>query len=802
MQVASDQKSQPEIVEAAIQNKRRPVLGILEEFDPLQAVRAIWQRKGLVAGCAFMAALIAATVLFLIPPLYSATGYVQINPRQARVVDFEAVLSGLPADTATMETEIQVIRSRDIAQRAVKRLRLHLSPEFNPALESPNMVLVKTFAFFGLGGPEEEPNAIDPAVGESADTASAETMPPAPEGDGADAEAGSVGGFLSSLLMGGAQGAPRARAPEDIAKGELERIVSRFLSRLTVAPQGRSRVIRISFESENPQLAAEAVNTVADLYIVSQLEAKFQAAKRASAWLSERILDLRKEVDSAERKVEAFRAASGLIQGGRDATLTAEQVTELNAQYVLERTRLAEAEARLRQVRTAANSENGLETVSEVLSSPVIRDLRQEEGRAGRLVAELSEEYGERHPRLINARAELRDIRNKIDIEVRKIIQGLENEVGIARARTASLRGALANMREEVAELNTAEVQLRSLERDAEASRNLLETLLARSKETSSQEAFQQPDASVISPATPPKGESSPNKILILGLAVVAGSLLGAVLAVLFEQLDLGFRSSDEVERALGMSGLGLIPKLHGVTGLTKSPPDMIIEKPRSSYAEAVRSLHTNLMLADITARPKIVLLASALPNEGKTSLALSLARLMASYGQKVLVIDCDLRKPSIHSGLALKESIGLCDCLEGRAALEDVIIKDPKSSAQVIQAGTKPANPPDLLDSIALQKLLNRLSSKYDLVIIDSAPVLAVSDTLFLSRLADKTIMVVRWASTRRKDVALAVKRLRDAHCDVAGAALSMVDAKKHARYGSPDSGVFHYELKKYYAS
>jgi len=743
------------------------------QIDPIEFARMLWRRKWTMLCAGFAVMLLAVLIIGSLTPRYTATAFVEINPRQTRVVDFEAVLSGLPADTTTMETEIQILRSRKLAAKTVAKLGLERTPEFNPSLRADG----------GIAGLLEDLIRRNMLDGANA-------------GDDAGGKS-----FLEMALSLVRPEKPPVVATEAAVRKEREKVINIFLENLTVRPEGRSRVIAISIDSENPAIAAAAANTLADFYIVAQLEAKFEATKRASAWLNERVFELREEVKRAEQQVEAYRGRSGLIQGGTNATLASEQVSDLNRQYVTEGTRLAEAEARLRQVERLLGKPGGIESMAEVLDSQVIRDLRRQETEVERRVAELSTEFGEKHPRMINARAELRDLRTKVQLEVDKIVEGLRNEVAVARARTSTVSASLESMKKEVSRLNTSEVQLRALEREAAASRALLEQLLTRSKETSSQEDFQQADASIVSEAAAPALPSFPKKTLLLLVSFVFASVASVVVAVVLEFLDLGFRSMDQIERQLGVAPLGLVPALKGIRSIGKNPQDYILEHPTSAFGESIRSMHTNLLLSDLVKRPKVILLTSALPNEGKTSMAVSLGRLQAQVGQKVVVVDCDVRRPSIHKALNMEPGPGLVQCLLGEANIDEAVQQDPESGLFVLQAGGTPPNPPDLFDSIPMQKLLTTLARKYDLVILDSAPLLAVSDTLFLARLVDKTVLIVRWVRTRRETVKLALSKLFDAKTDVAGVILSMVDVKGHAQYGFSDSGSYHGTLSKYYS-
>lgn len=728
-----------------------------DDIDLRELLRKIWRRRGIILGTIVVITVLAALVIFQLTPRYTASTLVMIGARENQVVDVEAVLSGLTADDKTIQSEIQVIQSRELAEKVVRKLRLDRQPEFNPALRPPS-----TWAAL-----------LDPKTYLPDDW---------------------IPVFYGAAVV-------QTQTEEELVEREFARVVTSFLGGLQVGTEGRSRVIRISYESENRQRAAQIADTVADFYIVAQLDAKFEATQRANEWLNNRLTELRSQVQIAEQAVEAFRKDSGLLRG-KETTLAAQEVSELSTQLVIERTKRAEAVARLQQVEGLVSSPNGIETATEVLESPLIQNLRQQEATVERRAAELESEFGPRHPRMITVKAEMADLQVKIRSEVNRIIDGLRNEVAVARARVSALSGSLNELKRQMGDLNEADVQLRALEREADANRSLFETFLSRSKETDSQDGFQQADASIISRATIPDGPSFPRKKMLLAFAIGIASMTGIVLAFLVEKLDHGFRSMEQVESLMGAAPLGLVPALKGVGSIGKTPPSYILEKPASAYAEAVRSLHTNLLLSDVDKTPKVILLTSSLPREGKTSVAVSLANLMASVGKKVLVIDCDLRRPSAQKHFDCKSRPGLVECLLGQVTLEEAIVEHPVSGAELLPAGSPAPNPPDLLGSRQMKMLLESLAEAYDLVVIDSAPVMAVSDTRILARFVDKTVFLVRWADTRRETAIAGLRQVTEAGADVAGVLLSMVDVKQHASYGYSDSGYYYGRVKKYYTS
>jgi polysaccharide biosynthesis transport protein len=725
------------------------------EVELGEVLRKLWRRKRMIAGVTVALTVIAALVIHQITSLYTAESMVMINDREAQVVDVEAVVSGLSGDAETIESEIEVIRSRGIAERIADELRLQDDPEFNAALRPQNAVKA----------------LLDPR------------------------------GWVPADWLGiiGAEGPGGGLSPEEEVEWQRARIVDTFLSKLEVSPVGRSRVIRIAFTSRNPRVAARIANLLADFYIVSQLEAKFDATRRANEWLSGRVAELREAVHRAERAVEEFRQQSGLIEG-KDATLKTLEISELNTQLVVERTKRAEAEARLGQVERLLNGPGGSQAVSKVLQSSLIQSLREQQAEVEGQAAELTHEYGAMHPQMINIRAEAVDLRQKIADEVDRIVQGLRNDVSVARAREDTLAAALDRLREEVGQANTDEVALHALEREAEASRILLETFLARSKETGSQQDFQQADATLISPAAVPERPSYPRRKLLLMAAVGGAGFLGLMLALGVEMLDHGFRSMEQIERQLGVRPLCLVPAIKGPAKLRRSPDRHILENPASAYAEAIRSLYTGLLLSGGDKPPKTILVASALPKEGKTSIALSLAHMLASAGHSVVLVDCDLRRPTAHRAFGVHSQPGLVELLLGRTTLNEVLTTDPRSGARLVPAGEPMLNPAELLGSPEMKRFLAWLAERYDLVILDSPPVLAVSDARVLARMVDGILFLVRWVDTRRERVIAGWRQLVEGDSKVAGVALTLVDVRRHAKYGYSDSGSYYGHLRKYY--
>lgn len=730
------------------------------DLDLREIARKIWRRKGTLIGVTLIGTITAALILTQLSPKYTATATVMVDPRENKVLNVEAVLSGLPADQQTIESEIEVLMSRRLAERVIQKLGLYRTQAYNARLRP-------------VTGMQKFKRSLSPKA--------------------------LIPDSVLELLNLDSRG--DGLTEEQLLEKERIAIIDEYLNTLSVKRVGRSRVIAISITLGSPAVAASVANTVSDLYIVEQLEAKFDATRRATEWLNQRLAGLRAAVQKSEQAVEVYRRTSGLVAGKGD-TFASQRATELNSQLILSRSQRAEAQARLNQVQGLLANSSSVESVAEVLSSRLIQDLRSQEAEIQRKAAELSQEFGEKHPRMINIRAEVVDLRNKIAGEVNKIVQGLRNEVAVARARENEMVSNMRSLESRVAGLNQRQVQLRALEREANANRALYETFLNRFKETNEQQEFQRPDARIISSADTPNDPSAPKKMLLLIIAFVLSSGAGFALVFVLESLDKGFRSMDDIEAGTGVPAVGLVPAITGLSSLGKEPQAMILEKPNSAFAESVRALHASILLSNVDSPPKTVLFTSSLPSEGKTSLSLSLTRLVARTGSKrVVVIDCDLRRPLVHRHLGMDIGPGLVQLLAEEASLEDVLRRDEPSGAYVLTAGGTPTNPTDIITSDHFAQLLNSLKNTFDLIVIDSSPVLAVSDSRILSRMADKTIFVVRWAETRREVVRLGLKQILEAGGDLAGVVLSMVNVKKHSRYGYGDSGYYYGRYRKYYS-
>lgn len=728
------------------------------ELDLMALYRTLRKRLGVIMGVTFGLTALVMVVVLQQTPLYTAESQILLDRQKMQVTDMQAVMSGLAPDSATVDSEVEILRSRTLAARVIERLNLTQDPEFNGALREPSLL-----------------RWLDPRVW--------------------------IGAALSLI-----EAEPAPRDADMQARAELNRVIGGVLGRLTVTRQRTTYVINVGFVSEDPAKAARIANTVAELYILDQLEAKFDATRQANDWLSRRLTELRQQVQDSERAVEIYRTEEGLESSATGVTVSEQQLSELNAQLILARTSLAEAQAKYSRAQQIRRTGGTIESMADVVQSATISQLRQKQAELARELANLASKYGPRHPEIVNAEAQRRDIERQIGSEINRIVGSLENNVSVAQTRVASLEESLREVRGETGTGNQAMVQLRELEREAAANRAVYESFLNRFKETSQQQDFQTPDARVISTATPPVGPSHPRKALSLALALVLSGMLGVGLAFLLEHLDNGLQTGRDVEQALGLPHLVSLPATpaeKGADGKVLSPQDYLLVKPLSAFSESLRSLRSALQLSNVDNPPTVILFTSALPNEGKTTTSAGFARAAAASGLKVALIDCDLRHPSVHKAFGLKRpEAGLVELLAERLELSQVLVKDPKSELDILPIATGTANPPDVLGSTQMRLLLERLRKDYDLVVLDSAPVLPVSDSRVLSRIADETVFVVRWNETPKDAAQAAIRELRLYDANIAGVVLAVVDTAAQAKYGYGDGGYYYGKYSRYYVN
>lgn len=727
--------------------------------DLLDTIRRIWRHRYLVL--AFIAAFIvlAALVLSRLPSLYVGEAQVQIGVPGTPVLSTDLRVGGGDADTEKVENERIAMQSRDLARSVIERLSLDKSPEFAvlPKKTSWWQRLVHFGGLLNAAPTAPATTAAQPTAPDSTDAATT------PNPDDAAAIAASAVPVI----------------PPD--NPTTDRVVDKLLSRMTVTVEGRSHVLTIDAESVNAALAAKIANTFATTYLSEQRSSKIKSSDRVMQYLKARIAQLRQAVETSQQAAADYRRQNGLYEGMTNANVTTQQLTEINTQLVQAQTEKATADA---QVHEAIALQHGVvddASVPAVLDSSLIQTLKAQQAQAAQTLAQVSANYGPRYPAVIQARNQVADINHKINIETGRAIEGLKRTARAADARYAALTKNFHSTETQMGGVNEKAIHLEALERDATVNQNLLEAMLARAKETIGREEIETPDAKLISAAAPPAAPTYPPKTLILLLSACAGLLIGSLAALLRESADHTFRRSDEIEQATGLPVIAMVPDLKRMT----QPALHVLRKPVSAFSESLRKIYVGLQLSEAAQAPKTVMIASATPGEGKSVIVASLARLLARNGKRVLVIDCDWRAPTIHRIFQRSDKNGLAALLADEGTpLNDVIYNDPLSGLDLIVSGGWTPHATHLLTSQRMRGALQTFAKNYDLVILDTAPVLVAAEVLQLARMVDKVLYTVRWGHTRREVALDGLKQLLEAGADVPGLVVSRVDAKRYREF------------------
>lgn len=723
------------------------------DIDVRGLLLMLWRRKMIVISVMLIGLSFATIITTFVQSLYTAKSLVLIEAytQSDTNKEFQALINSQRFDTALILSEIEVIKSRNMARKVVERLNLMTDAEFNPRFRY--------------------------------------------DGDDAGGQKASSGFKKLSVYDSKSE-----EFPAEITEREIGGVISRFLSRVDVRAVSGSYAIQIGFTSENPSKAALVANTIADVYIEQRLDAKFKATRKLTEWLDRRLSGLRDQVRQSEQAVADYKQKFNITEGAR-TVMSAEQLSQLNSQLVVATAKLAETRARLSQVENVAKNARNIDSISEVVKSPLIQQFkRQEVSLEGRL-SDLSTRYGPKHPDIVKLKSELKDLRSTIRSEMRKVADTIENEVKFSEARVQALEEGLSESQGRRHEDNDAMIKLRELEREAQSNQLIFDTFLETYKRADEQEELQEPEARVISYAIAPRTASYPNKLLLLSLSAAISLFIGLAIAILMEKLDNSFRSANQLEKSLSYPCFALIPSVENKS--QQELTEYIVSKPSSTLAESVRTLRTvlNLRGRKDGTKPRVVTITSSFPGEGKTTLSVWLGRLAAKSNEKVIIIDADLRRPNIHRSTGRSNDVTLVDYLTGQKELDQVIQKDDASGVHMIYGRSVPNSALDLVSSDKMHKLVSSLAQVYDLVIIDSPACLAVSDSRVLANMSDQTIYAVAWDRTPREVVMSGVKQFSDMDYEDLAFVLTNVDVKRHVRYGYGDTVYYYGRYKEYYA-
>lgn len=724
-----------------------------------RVIRAIRRRLSLLIAVFLLTFAAVAVYAYQLKPRYTATASVIVATPKQKVIDIGAVLQGLPADAAGVDTEAEVLKSRSLIAKVVDRLDLVHNPDFNYSLRPPtamqkNIAQIKTF----IKSLAPHKRAVAP--------------PPPP-------------------------------SPADVAANEkalMNGMIDGVLGSILINRHGPTYIIEISATNGNPKMAADLANTIANVYLTNQLDTKFDATRRAKDWLDGRVTAMRQQVSDAESRLEARRAQLGALAAG-GTTLLEQGIRDLNSQLSVAQGEYGAERAKLDNLNTQLRLGKGVDAIPEALASGAIMALRGQQSDIARKKADLQARYFDTHPDVVAAIAQEEDIKRRIDAELRRLVASLEQNVVVSRAKVEALQSHLNGAKSELASSNRGSVELNDLQRDADASSQLYKEFLDRFKQTNELEGITEADALINSEAPVPRYPSYPKTSLNLALGIALGLALAAFVGLIVELMDNHLSSAEEVEQVAGAPFLGQIPLLPAAGNFTKArvkPAEYLIEKPHSGFAEAFRNLRASIMFADIDKAAKTVAVVSSLPDEGKTSMTYCLGRMAAMSGTKTIVIDGDVRRRQLTEISGVKAESGLLEYLFGETRLADAIAIDEKTGLHILPLTDRKHTPRDVFGSRAFDALLNMLQQTYDLIIIDTGPILLLAETRVVTRKVDQVVVCARWRKTNRGTLRETMKILRDFNANVAGVVLTFVDLRKRSQYAYSASSYKTYS--KYY--
>jgi polysaccharide biosynthesis transport protein len=732
---------------------------VLEEeprgFD-VDALIAVTRRQWrAVAICIAAFVVLGIAYVLTAVPMYTASTSVLIDRGNSQVVQQLAAIGSPMDDEASVLSQVELLRSETIGLTAIDKLKLQDNPEF-----------------MGSGG-----NFISAGIS-------------------------FVRSLVGSLFSDG-QGSLL-----DPAEAKRRKALAILLDSMQVGRVGRSYVLQVDITTTSPRLAAEVAGAVADAYLTDKLDAKYDATRRAGTWLQERIDELRQQSLESDLAVQKFRAANGLVVAN-DILVSDQQLTELNSALIVARADTARAQAKFDRIQSILASGQTDAIVTDALESSVINTLREKFLDASKRESEISQRLGQEHIQAVRLRQEMAEYNRLMFDELRRIAESYQSELQVAQSRERQITQGVESATNISVTASETQVQLRELERSAETYRNLYQTFLQRYQEAVQQQSFPVTEARVISRAVPPSAPSQPRSILVLAGCVVLGGIVGGGVAAFREFRDRFFRTGEQVRDVLSLEYLGSVPLVEASKAKPAVPAQPVkgetfkrnhvssfaIDHPLSSFAEALRSARIAADLS-ISKPQKIIGIVSALPGEGKSTIAVNLAQTLAKSA-KTLLIDADLRNPGATRALGQHADEGLLEVLLENRSPASVLLHDRASGLKFLPAVVKRRVPhsSELLASQQMARLLGQASGEFDYVILDLPPLGPVVDARAIASRVDGFVMVVEWGGPSRK----VVKDTLDGDPQVAGRCLGVilnkVDSSKMKLYRE-------YGSSEYYAS
>jgi capsular exopolysaccharide synthesis family protein len=713
-----------------------------DTLDLVEYWRAISKRRWSILGLTLVVSILALLIVNNMRPMFRGVTTILIEQSKAKVVSIEEIYSQGMVAREYYQTQVEILKSEELARKVVKRLNLASHPDFDIRQTPPSFV---------------------------------------------------------NRILGTAVADPSQISEEEAFKVAL----ARFRRGLQIGLVRNSQLVQISFAAFDRELAARVPNTMAETYIESDLEARMAMTQKAAEWLRERMGELRSKVDSSEKALQDYRDRERIVDAkGIALSGAGRQLEELTKSVVEARQKRAEAEAAFALVQQikAGRSQASYDSVPAVLRSPIVQQMKFAEGDAERRLSDASKRYGPEHPKMIQAKAELDAAKENTRRQVEIVVAGLAKELEQARANESAVERALYQSKSDIQGINRKEFQLGILEREVQQNRNLYDMFVNRLKETNATGDLQSTIARVIDPATIPSVAFAPDKKQIVTISAVVTLILAALMALLLDRLTNALNSTSDVEGRLGVPALGVLQKIKGFTKKGFISELAFFNDTQSTFAEAVRTVRTSVLMSSLDEPHKVVVITSSVPEEGKTTLSFNLACALGQV-KKVLLVDADLRRPKIGKLVGRDSKMpGLADLVAGHAQVSQCVFFDERAGIHILPAGTVPPNPLELLSSKRFEDVVLKLKEAFDIVLVDSAPLQLVSDAQVLSQFASSLIYVVKADATPYQVAQNGLKKLRRVNAPILGVVLNQLDLEKAEKYYGEYSGYKSYRgYKKY---
>ena len=778
---------------------------LIGEFDLQSYLRLLRKFKWPIA--LFTAAVTAIAIYYVstATPIYNATSTLLIEDQGGDPIPIGELIGVDTKSQDYYQTQYELLRSRGLALRVINHMNLWNHPEFS-AVARAEKELGETARAELIG--QEEPTGVKKWVASAkelvagftgqADQTQSETsidsIPAVPavsiDLDNPLSDIDIVASADDKLITGASVKTTSIDLYEDTLTEEQKQVIGGFMSRLGISPVRRTKLVKISFESPDPEFAAHVANTVGQQYIESYLDAKIELTTKATDWLNVRLTELKATLDASEDRLVAFKQANGLVDVDNS-------VARLNEQELLLATaELAQAQSEFsgkadlfREVQSLQGQPELLQSIPSVQADSLVQLSKVEIGKAQRELDELSNRYGARHPRVIDANSQLATLNSALEGHLNRVVGTIAKDFQLARQRVASIEAKLAVGKQEIQAIGTKKFELDELEREVQTNRNIYETFFTRMSEARSTDGLDNANARISDPAVAPVRPVRPKKQLIVMLAALAALVMSALMALLYEQMDDTIKGTHDIEGKLGVKLLGILPLIKGGlfsrTNNLPLDPTKIPDK-QGRYAEAVNTARTSLCMDDGENPRKVIMVTSSVPGEGKSTTSISLGHSLAQL-ERVLIIDCDMRRPTLAKAAGVdRNSAGLSSLISNTAPASECIIRGAfDGSVDILPSGPIPAQPLELLSSNRFAKILGQLEKHYDRIVLDCAPTQAVSDAFVLSRLSDAVVYVVKSHDTSIELVKRGLQRLRQTDAPVAGVIISQVDIDKITSYG-----------------